>query len=218
MRMKEKKNLILLFGGQSSEHDVSCVSAVTVAGGVDRQKYDLLLIGITKDGRWLKTDSIDDVASGKWRESTVRAALLPDAGLKSVLIDDNGVLSLVRADVVFPVLHGLYGEDGCVQGLLELAQIPYVGCGVLSSAVTMDKATTKAIVDRLGVAQAKYLAFRREEMADLEGLCDRIETALGWPVFVKSSGGHPATFSGFASLSNWKSSGCAQASLESGDT
>ena len=111
MRMKEKKNLILLFGGQSSEHDVSCVSAVTVAGGVDRQKYDLLLIGITKDGRWLKTDSIDDVASGKWRESTVRAALLPDAGLKSVLIDDNGVLSLVRADVVFPVLHGLYGED-----------------------------------------------------------------------------------------------------------
>ncbi len=187
MRMKEKKNLILLFGGQSSEHDVSCVSAVTVAGGVDRQKYDLLLIGITKDGRWLKTDSIDDVASGKWRESTVRAALLPDAGLKSVLIDDNGVLSLVRADVVFPVLHGLYGEDGCVQGLLELAQIPYVGCGVLSSAVTMDKATTKAIVDRLGVAQAKYLAFRREEMADLEGLCDRIETALGWPVFVKPS-------------------------------
>ncbi|MBP5211301.1 MAG: D-alanine--D-alanine ligase [Pyramidobacter sp.] len=185
--MNGKKNLVLLFGGQSSEHEVSCVSAATVAGAVDRERWDLLLIGITKDGRWLKTVSVDDIASGAWRDSTVRAALLPDAGLKSVLIDDNGVLSLVRADVVFPVLHGLYGEDGCVQGLLELAQIPYVGCGVLSSAVTMDKATTKAIVARLGVAQAKYLAFRREEMRALDALCERIETELGYPVFVKPS-------------------------------
>ena len=185
--MNDKKNLVVLFGGQSSEHEVSCVSAATVAGAVDTKRYDLLLIGITKDGRWLKTDCLDDVKSGKWRESTVRASLLPDAGLRSVLIDDNGKLSLVPVDVVFPVLHGLYGEDGCVQGLCELAQIPYVGCGVLSSAVTMDKATTKAIVERIGVTQAKYLAFRREELADMDSVCERIEMGLGYPVFVKPS-------------------------------
>jgi len=185
--MSDKKNLVLLFGGQSSEHEVSCVSAATVARGVDTEKYDLLLIGITKEGRWLKTNTVEEIVSGEWKHSTVRAVLLPDAQLKSVLIDDGHELTMVHVDVVFPVLHGLYGEDGCVQGLLELAQIPYVGCGVLSSAATMDKATTKAIVERIGVAQAKYLIFRREELADLDEVCGQIETVLGYPVFVKPS-------------------------------
>jgi len=185
--MQHKKRIVLLFGGQSSEHDVSCVSGATVARNINRDKYDVLLIGITKDGSWLKAESVEQMESGEWLNSHVSASLLPDAGLKSVLLDDDGALSLVRVDVLFPVLHGLYGEDGCVQGLAELAQIPYVGCGVLSSSVTMDKATTKAVLDRLGVPQARYLAFRREEMEDMDGLCDRIEAELGWPVFVKPS-------------------------------
>ncbi len=185
--MERKKRVVLLFGGQSSEHEVSCHSAATVARNVDPEKYDLLLVGITKEGRWLKVGSVEEIESGEWEGSQTGAALLPDASLKSVLIHDESGFSLVPVDVVFPVLHGLYGEDGCPQGIAEMAQIPYVGCNVASSAVTMDKAATKAILERLGVPQAPYLAFRREELEDMDAAAVKIESALGLPVFVKPS-------------------------------
>ncbi len=185
--MGRKKRVALLFGGQSSEHEVSCLSAATVARNVSGEKYELLLIGITKEGRWLKVDSVDAIESGAWREGKIGAALLPDASLKSVLLSGGGEYSLLPVDVVFPMLHGLWGEDGCPQGIAEMAQIPYVGCNVESSAVTMDKVATKAILERLGVPQAPYLAFRREELADLDAAAEKISRALGFPVFVKPS-------------------------------
>lgn len=185
--MNQKKNIMLLFGGQSSEHEVSCMSGCTVAENIDRSKYDLLLVGITKDGRWLKANSVDDIRTGAWRDSETTAALLPDAELKSALLIGNGGFGLYPVDILFPVLHGLYGEDGCPQGIAELAQIPYVGCNVLSSAATMDKVTTKAVLAGLGIPQTPYMSFRREELADLNDVAGRIIIQLGLPVFVKPS-------------------------------
>ena len=181
----EKQTVAVLFGGQSSEHEVSCVSAVTVIENIDRDKYDVLLVGITKEGSWLLTDSTEQIRSGAWREGKTRAVLSPDAGHHGLLLLKDGKAELRRVDVVFPVLHGLYGEDGTVQGILEMAQIPYVGCGVLASAVSMDKLYTKLIVDTLGIRQARYAAVRREELSDMAAVVSRIEAALSYPVFIK---------------------------------
>ena len=126
-----KLQAAVIFGGQSSEHIVSCMSAVNVIEHIDRTRYDVLLVGITEDGHWIKADSLEDVKNGTWRDKTVSALLLPDATKKCILLMDGDSVREVRVDVVFPVLHGLYGEDGTIQGLLELAKIPYVGCGVL---------------------------------------------------------------------------------------
>ena len=176
----------VMFGGQSSEHEVSCMSAANIIEQIDQERYDLLLIGITKEGRWLKAESLEEVNAGTWRESHTQAFLLPDAGKKSVmLMDEMGKTSFWPVDVVFPVLHGLYGEDGTIQGLLELARIPYVGCGVLASAISMDKLFTKIVAARLGVDQAAFEPVMREELADLEKVADRIEKSLPYPVFVK---------------------------------
>lgn len=184
----KKKKIAVLFGGQSSEHIVSCMSAVNVIENIDISRYELLLIGITEEGRWLKAESAEDIRSGAWRESRTEAVILPDATKKSaVLIDESGIQP-EKIDVVFPVLHGLYGEDGTVKGLLELAGIPYVGCGVLSSAVAMDKLYTKIIVNTLGIRQADYvpvIGWRQE--TDKEAVLRRIEKRLGYPIFVKPS-------------------------------
>ena len=144
------KKIAVLFGGQSSEHIVSCMSAANVIEQIDTDQYELLLIGITEDGRWLKVDSLADIRSDTWRNSRTEAVISPDATKKCVILNDGQNITSVKIDAAFPVLHGPYGEDGTVQGLFELAQIPYVGCGVLSSAVSMDKLYTKIIVDDLG--------------------------------------------------------------------
>lgn len=115
------------------------------------------------------------------------AVLSPDAKEKCLLLMEDGKVEKVPVDVVFPVLHGLYGEDGTVQGLFELAQIPYVGCGVLASAVSMDKMTTKVIVNNLGIRQAAFVAVLKEEMSDMGAIIEKIENAFPYPVFVKPS-------------------------------
>ncbi len=179
-----RETIAVLFGGQSSEHDVSCMSAVNVIDQIDRGKYNLLLIGITKEGRWLLTESADDIRSGAWREGTVTAVLSPDAVKKCVIMGGNGG-GEIPVDVVFPVLHGLYGEDGTVQGLLELARIPYVGSGVLASAVSMDKFYTKIIVKDLGFRQARYVPLTRGELKDMDAAAAKVAETLSYPVFVK---------------------------------
>ena len=132
-----KKSVVVIFGGRSSEHEVSCISGATVIENIDKEKYDVMIVGITKDGKWLLVDSVDSIRDGSWRKSRTRAVISPDT--ESVLIEslEGGMENKVKVDVVFPVLHGLYGEDGTIQGLLEMARIPFVGCGHLSSAVTM---------------------------------------------------------------------------------
>lgn len=183
-----KKNLVVLFGGQSSEHEISCISATTIIQNLDAETYNIIMIGITKKGEWLKAEHVSELTNGEWEKSTVKAEILPDAKEKAVVFFERETGRLLGKEeifVVFPALHGLYGEDGTVQGLLELAQIPYVGCGVLASSVSMDKLYTKWIVERLGIRQANYVPVFRSELDDLEAAADRVEQTLDYPVFVK---------------------------------
>ena len=116
-----KETIAVLFGGQSSEHVVSCMSAANVIDQIDKDKYDLLLIGITEEGEWILTPSVEEIRNDTWRDGRTHAVLSPDATRKCVIISEGDAIKEVRVDVVFPVLHGLRGEDGTVQGLLELA-------------------------------------------------------------------------------------------------
>lgn len=186
------ENLLIIFGGRSSEHEVSCMSAVNVTENVDKTKYNVTLVGITKSGKWLLVDDIKQVKDGSWTHGRVRAILSPDAQSKSLyfLRDRDGdemFASNIRIDVIFPVLHGLYGEDGTIQGLFELAGIPYVGCGVLSSAVSMDKFFTKQIVRGLGIRQARFVPVFRRYLSDPQSVIEKVENTLTYPVFVKPS-------------------------------
>ena len=126
----EKKNIVVLFGGQSSEHVVSCMSVQNVAANIDQEKYNVILVGITEDGHWLKVDSFSS-DQGRYLERG-KGGRSPVPGRKGEMshCHRNGKFEKVPVDVVFPVLHGLYGEDGTVQGILELAKILHVGCGV----------------------------------------------------------------------------------------
>ncbi|MDD6208282.1 MAG: D-alanine--D-alanine ligase [Clostridiales bacterium] len=182
-----KKKVVVLFGGRSSEHEVSCVSAQTIIHNIDRDQYDVILIGITKEGKWLKADNVESLQDGSWVQSKVSAVISPDALKKSIIVTENGQMTEIKVDVVFPALHGLYGEDGTVQGLFELAGIPYVGCGVLASAISMDKLYTKLVVDQLGIRQAAYVPVLKSEFENIEGVLDKVEKKLSYPVFVKPS-------------------------------
>lgn len=182
-----KETLVVLFGGQSSEHVVSCMSSANVIDQIDKEKYDLILIGITEEGEWILTPSVDEIRNDTWRSGKTHAVLSPDATKKCVIISEGETTREVKVDVVFPVLHGLRGEDGTIQGLLELARIPYVGCGVLASAVSMDKLYTKLIVDNLGIRQAAYVPVRRSQLQDMDSVIAAIEKKLPYPVFVKPS-------------------------------
>ena len=183
----ERKTAAVIFGGQSAEHEVSCRSAANVIDRINKGKYDLLLIGITLDGHWIKTDSVEDIRSGEWRKGNVSAVILPDATKKCALLMDGDKVTEVKLDLVFPVLHGLHGEDGTIQGLLELAKIPYVGSGVLASAVGMDKLYTKIIVNNLGIRQADYEPVMSEQLADMDAVATCIENHFAYPVFIKPS-------------------------------
>ena len=182
-----KKNLVVIFGGKSSEHEVSCISVVTVAKAINKDTYNMTLVGITKEGSWLSVDSVEDIVSGEWRNSKKAAVLSPDATKKELLILEDSSIEKLKVDVIFPVLHGLNGEDGTIQGLFELADIPYVGCGVLASAVSMDKLYTKIIVDVLGINQATYVPVMRDELTDMAEVVASVEAKLNYPVFVKPS-------------------------------
>lgn len=181
-----KENLVVIFGGRSSEHEVSCISVQTVAKAVDPERYNMTLVGITKEGRWLRVDSIESIEDGSWRDGCVTAVISPDTKGELLLIDGDS-LEREKVDVIFPVLHGMYGEDGTIQGLFEMADIPYVGCGVLASAASMDKFYTKIIVDNIGVRQARFVPVLAEDFSDLDSAMDRVEAELDYPVFVKPS-------------------------------
>lgn len=180
-----KIKVAVLFGGQSSEHEVSCISALTIINNMDKEKYEQVLVGITKDGRWLLARDAAEVESGAWRNSDTEMVLSPDTTHKGFIAIKDGMAEVVSVDVVFPALHGLYGEDGTVQGILELAKIPYVGCGVVASSVSMDKLFTKIVAATVGVKQAKYVAVRRSELSDMAAAVAKIEAELPYPVFVK---------------------------------
>ena len=190
MQSANKMCVALLFGGMSSEHEVSCVSVGNFVRNIDRSKYEVLTVGITKEGRWLYTEATaEQMADGSWEElpGNMPCVISPDrADHGMILFTPDGRVEKMHLDVVIPVLHGLWGEDGTVQGLLELAGIAYVGCGVLASSVCMDKAVANALFEANGVPHTKWVAANRWEIEkDLEGVCAGVEEKLGWPVFVK---------------------------------
>lgn len=188
---KMKQTVLAIFGGNSTEHEVSCRSVVNIVKNIDTERYEILLVGITKAGEWLLVRSLSEIESGVWLHSKTRACLLPDSGLRALWIEEEGCSRLRRIDVIFPALHGKNGEDGTIQGLFELARIPYVGCGVLASAVSMDKLYTKLVAEKplreLGVRQARYVSVVGAEIEQEEENIARVEAAFSYPVFVKPS-------------------------------
>lgn len=189
-----RTRLAVVFGGRSTEHAISCISAGSILAAVDRDRYDVVAVGITTEGRWVLAP--DDPAllalSGRELPSVKdgQAVALPGDPTAGGLVPlENGPAVLGTVDVVFPVLHGPYGEDGTVQGLLEMAGVPYVGSGVLASAAAMDKAVAKRLLESAGlpVAPAVVVRARRWE-ADQDGVVDEVR-ALGLPVFVKPARG-----------------------------
>jgi len=168
---------MLLFGGQSAEHDVSRVTAVAVARALDPAKYDVVPVGITTDGRWLLAgDAQRMLAAG-------RDALPAAFAVEGDLVPVPSASRATEVDVVIPLLHGPYGEDGTVQGVLELAGLPYVGAGVLGSAIAMDKIAMKQMFAAAGLETARGLTLR--EGHDVEEFVARAEAELGFPCFVK---------------------------------
>ena len=185
-----KKTIAVLFGGCSSEHEISRLSAATILRNLSRDKYDVLSVGITKSGRWFLTKAApEQVENGEWENhpSNCQAFLTPDRSIHGLFLPASG--ETVRVDAVIPALHGKNGEDGTVQGLLQLSGIPYVGCAALASAVCMDKAVSHTLLDAAGIRQAKYLWFYASDYAgEAETVRARILSELGgYPVFVKPS-------------------------------
>jgi len=183
-----RRRVAVIFGGRSAEHEVSVVSARSVIDALDPERYEVVPIGIDRDGRWHLLEAPPEVESG----SKALPAVASDAGVQVALSREPGDRALVsesgeRAafDVVFPVLHGPFGEDGTVQGLLELAGIPYVGAGVLASAVGMDKAVQKTLFRAAGLPVVPHLALTEKDWEDDPEQIEAGAEVLGFPVFVK---------------------------------
>lgn len=183
-----KIRVAVLFGGASSEHDISLKSAAFVIESIPKDKYEVTCIGITKKGRWLYyPGGVASIPNGEWeRDPDCASAILsPDPIHRGIITTENGAATVKKIDVVFPVLHGRNGEDGTIQGLLEMARIPYVGCGVLASAACMDKATTHTILDYNGIRTAKWRMILEHEMNRIQEKAKEIAADLGYPLFVK---------------------------------
>lgn len=185
--MKKKQTIAVIMGGRSSEHEVSLVSAANIAKNIDTEKYDIVLIGITKEGEWKLIPSLREVEDGSWVNGQTKVLISPETGKGDLLLIHDKKLKIKHIDAVFPVLHGMNGEDGTIQGIFELAGIPYVGCGVLASACSMDKFYTKVIVDHIGIRQARFVGVYRRELQHMDDVVKKIEDEIPYPVFVKPS-------------------------------
>jgi D-alanine-D-alanine ligase len=195
---RKKIRVGIVFGGRSGEHEVSLASATSVMANLDSDKYEAVPIGITREGSWLlgtKPQQLLAAEQGIHEDHpeeeiapTRAVTLTGDPRLRRLIPVEQGeeLGNAGMLDVIFPVLHGTYGEDGALQGLLEMANVPYVGCGVLGSALGMDKEKMKMIFQRVGLPVGDFLVYRRSawERAP-EPIMDAIEQRLGYPNFVK---------------------------------
>ncbi len=187
-----KINVLVLFGGMSPEHEVSLRSAESVLNHMSAEKYNILPVGITKEGAWILYGGHDysQLPSGLWTEHPANrpATISPIRG-QGLLCFEGDCVVRQSVDVVFPVLHGENGEDGAMQGLLQLAGIPYVGPHVSASAVAMDKTLTKLVADNAGITQAKWQLVRNSDLNNrIEQIVDQLETRFSYPMFVKPAG------------------------------
>ena len=188
----KKYNVCVLFGGMSPEHEVSLRSAESVLNNMDPEKYNIYPVGITKEGNWILYGSRDysKLPTNEWLScpNNRKAALSPIRG-QGLLSFEGDCVVREHIDIVFPVLHGENGEDGSIQGLFQIAGIPYVGCHVAASAGCMDKCLTKLMAGQSGVRQADWeLVTRQQLQARPEEVLDRIESRFSYPVFVKPAG------------------------------
>ncbi len=188
----KKLSVCILFGGISPEHEVSLRSAESVLNNIDKEKYNIFPVGITKEGDWILFGGEDYslLPTGAWKShpDNRRAAISPVRG-QGLLSFEGDCVVRERIDVVFPVLHGENGEDGAMQGLLQMAGIPYVGPHVAASAVAMDKTLTKLVVDHAGVPQAAWKLVRRGELTNhMENTLTALENRFAYPMFVKPAG------------------------------
>lgn len=182
------KNILILFGGKSSEYEVSLQSAYSVIINIPKDRYTMTLMGITKDGRWLLYEGdIEKIPSGEWLgDKCTKAAVSCDWGESCVNVFRADGIEKIKVDACFPVLHGKNGEDGTVQGLLELAGIPYVGCGTLASAMCMDKGVTNMTADYAQIPQAGWLSILNDDYYEnKDSFADACIEKLGLPVFIK---------------------------------
>ena len=185
--MKKRIRVGVLFGGRSGEHEVSLVSAASVIKALDRSKYDVVPIGITREGRWrLGREALKLLPQVLDQGTPVIPSVDPQGPKLVPLKAARNLLAQPQVDVIFPVLHGTFGEDGTIQGLLELAGIPYVGAGVLGSAVGMDKDVMKRLFRDAGLPVVEWEVILRSEWEQNPAkLRKLIETRLGYPLFVK---------------------------------
>ncbi len=180
--MKDKIKVAVIFGGQSGEHEVSLMSTTSILNTMDKEKYEIIKIGITREGLWKYYDGpVDKIITGEWEKHSV-----PLEESDYYFIPTTANVPSDHIDVVFPVLHGPMGEDGTIQGLFELAGLPYVGCGVMSSALGMDKAFAKTLFREAGLRQAEFIILMRKELkASINDCIFRVEARFEYPVFVK---------------------------------
>jgi D-alanine-D-alanine ligase len=186
--MKAKTKVLLVFGGQSGEHEVSVISACSVLKALDREKYEIETVGVSKDGLWYWGVRPED-----WKQhggrilpeyKQVTLVLNPRAP-KFIALDGSELPFGGTCDIVLPIMHGPKGEDGTVQGLLDLAGIPYIGCGVLGSSLGMDKDRMKAVFREAGLPIVPHLTFLRSELIGIERIAEKIAAEIGYPCFVK---------------------------------
>lgn len=181
-----KTRVLLLFGGKSPEHEISVISARSVAAAINRDQYEILPVGITRAGEWVMDDETSPLLQQKEITAQGRVVIQINPGSKALVRLDGVALADGSFDIVFPLLHGPHGEDGCVQGLLESGGVPYVGAGVAASAVGMDKELARAVFASRGLRQVEYLTFRKHRwMSERDTLLSEIEQALSYPLFVK---------------------------------
>ena len=183
-----KLNIGLIFGGKSGEHEVSLASSSSIYKFMDKEKYNVYTIGITKDGRWMYYEGEPaNIQNGKWIEDArenVEINLIPVGNKEIGLKFENG--EIVKLDVLFPVLHGPFGEDGTIQGLFEISGIAYVGCGVLASSVGMDKLVCKKVFSQANLPQVAYTYTTKWEFnKNKDEEVSKIESILNYPIFVK---------------------------------
>lgn len=185
-----KPRVAIIAGGKSGEHEVSLQSARSVLAALDRDKYDVVVVGVTKEGRWVASDdALEMLEAGREPAQPATDGALVRQGRRE-LVPGTAERPFPQVDVVFPVMHGTYGEDGTVQGLLELADLPYVGAGVLGSALGLDKVTQKNVLAANGLPVVPYqVVLRSRWQRDREGVLREVLAQLSLPLFVKPSSG-----------------------------
>jgi len=189
-----KKSILVIFGGSSPEYEVSCNSGASLIDAIDKEKYNVYPLGITKEGEWVLTDAtFEEIKNGQdWVKSkgNKRAVISPDRNVHGLVVMEEDQFFTINIDCVFPIVHGETGEDGTLQGLLELANIPYVGSNVLASACSMDKSVTRIFAERINLAQPEcYIASKDEYLKsprnEIESIDDYFKRTCEYPLFVK---------------------------------